>query len=514
MAEYTKQIKIGAILAYVFIGLQLISGLVFTPFLLKSLGQEEYGLYSLIGAFVAYLSIMDFGIGSTITRYVAKYRAEEDEESQNGFLATCIVLYLVIGFLVTLVGIFIYINIETIFSNSVKESQLPLAKTMLQILLCNIIISLVGYAYPAIITAYEKHIFNKITDIGRLVLRVGVLVLLLSLGFKSLAIVIVDTCLNILILFIKIIYVQLVLKTRIKLKLFSISIVKDIFSFSIFVFLANLINQVNLKLNLLVLGIVSDVVQISICSVAMMLVTYFTQFSQAVSGMFLPALTRLTASNTSMWSVENYAIRISRIQIKLLTLILVSFATLGSQFVILWVGREYSRAYNVALLMMIAYYMPFTQTSLNALCLALNRHKVRNSIYGICSIATLLLMIPLSKKYGATGSAIATLISMGVGYGIFIQGYYHKKIGINMFRFIKESYLDTFIPAVISFLVGVALTKIFIVSWGMFCLQAFVVFFTYIIPLWFIGMNKFERDLIMEPIRKVLYVKHKTRGIG
>lgn len=71
-----NQIKAGAILNYVIIGLNTLVGLLYTPFMLRCLGQNEYGLYSLVASVIAYLTILDFGFGNAIIRYTAKFRAE------------------------------------------------------------------------------------------------------------------------------------------------------------------------------------------------------------------------------------------------------------------------------------------------------------------------------------------------------------------------------------------------------------------------------------------------------
>mgnify|MGYP003613230898 CR=1 FL=1 len=78
-----NQVKTGIILSYVIIGLSNLTGLLLTPYMLRSLGKSEYGLYSLIGAFVGYLSVLDFGLGNAIVRYVAKYRAEGDKKGEE-----------------------------------------------------------------------------------------------------------------------------------------------------------------------------------------------------------------------------------------------------------------------------------------------------------------------------------------------------------------------------------------------------------------------------------------------
>ena len=51
--------------------------------MLNMLGQAEYGLYSLANSVVAYLSLLSFGFGSTIIRYIAKYNAEGNKEAEE-----------------------------------------------------------------------------------------------------------------------------------------------------------------------------------------------------------------------------------------------------------------------------------------------------------------------------------------------------------------------------------------------------------------------------------------------
>ena len=76
MPPRVSQMKAGAALNYVVLGLNSLVGLLYTPYLLRMLGQSEYGLYSLVASVVAYLTIMDFGFGNAIIRYTARFRAE------------------------------------------------------------------------------------------------------------------------------------------------------------------------------------------------------------------------------------------------------------------------------------------------------------------------------------------------------------------------------------------------------------------------------------------------------
>ena len=74
-----SQIKKGALLNYTTIIVTNVVGLILTPYIISKLGNDEFGLYTLIGSLVGYISILDFGLANTIVRFVAKYRAEKDQ---------------------------------------------------------------------------------------------------------------------------------------------------------------------------------------------------------------------------------------------------------------------------------------------------------------------------------------------------------------------------------------------------------------------------------------------------
>ena len=78
MKKQVNELKSGVILSYVNLGISTLIPFFYTPVMLSMLGQAEYGLYSLSQSAVSYLSLLSFGFGSTIIRYIAKCRSEEN----------------------------------------------------------------------------------------------------------------------------------------------------------------------------------------------------------------------------------------------------------------------------------------------------------------------------------------------------------------------------------------------------------------------------------------------------
>jgi O-antigen/teichoic acid export membrane protein len=85
LLKSSTQLKLGALLSYVAIFVNLVSGLVFTPWMIAKLGQSDYAIYTLAYSLIN-LFIVDFGLGSAVSRYLSKYKAEGDSQKINNFL--------------------------------------------------------------------------------------------------------------------------------------------------------------------------------------------------------------------------------------------------------------------------------------------------------------------------------------------------------------------------------------------------------------------------------------------
>ncbi|WP_339837927.1 oligosaccharide flippase family protein [uncultured Flavobacterium sp.] len=133
-----SQLKKGAILSYVNIVLTNVIGLVLTPFIIHSLGDSEYGLYTLIGSLIAYFTLMDLGLNNTIIRYVSLYKHNNDKEGEKSFLGQIFLMYAIISVVVLLAGFFVYCRLDDIFINSLTVDQIEKAKMMFVILKINI----------------------------------------------------------------------------------------------------------------------------------------------------------------------------------------------------------------------------------------------------------------------------------------------------------------------------------------------------------------------------------------
>ena len=193
-----NQLKAGAFLSYISIGLNNIVGLLYTPYMLRMLGQNEYGLYSLVASVVAYLTILDLGFANAIVRYTAKFRADGKVKEQYEMFGMFLVLYSFIGIVAFSIGLGIYANVDHLFDMSMTAEDLEKIRVMMLLMCFNLAFTFPMSIWGAVITAYENFVFQKLVNIVRIVLNPLVMVVLLSVGYKAVAMVVVTTLFNVL----------------------------------------------------------------------------------------------------------------------------------------------------------------------------------------------------------------------------------------------------------------------------------------------------------------------------
>ena len=65
-----------------------------TPFVLHNLGTTQFSIWALVISIVSYGSLLDFGIGAAVVKYVAEHRARQEWHDARAVLATALCLYL------------------------------------------------------------------------------------------------------------------------------------------------------------------------------------------------------------------------------------------------------------------------------------------------------------------------------------------------------------------------------------------------------------------------------------
>ena len=503
-----NQLKAGAFLSYFSIGINNFIILLYTPFLLRKLGQSEFGIYSLVASVVAYLTILDFGFGNAVVRYTSKCRGSDNLEEQYSLYGMFFILYIGIGLLSIIAGLILYSNVNEIFGNKLNFEELSKARIMMLLLTFNLAITFPLSIFGSIIRAYEKFVFLKLVIIGRIILNPLIMIPILLIGYKAVAMVVIITLLNLISLLINFWFCLVKLKIKLHFNNFRWKIIKEILGYSFFVFLGIIVDKIYWNTGPFILGIYSGTTAVAIFAIAIRLQSLYISFSSSISNVFLPKVTIMVSQNASEVKISDLFIRTGRIQYIILALILSSFILFGKSFIRIWAGGDYNGSYLIAVIFMIALTIPLIQTLGITILQARNQHRFRSCLYAGFALLSLAISIPLTRIYGGVGFVIGTTFIMMIGNVLIINIYYYKKIHINIPAFFLEIGKLTLIILPV-FIAGFIINQLYKYDTIVTLIVKILIFvILYILVMLFFGFNNFERNLYRKGLHKLIKIKN------
>ncbi len=499
-----NQLKAGAALNYAIILLNTIVGLLYTPYMLRMMGMSEFGLYSLVASVISYLTILDLGLGNAVIRYTAKFRAEGKQTEQYEMFGMFLVLYLIIGVVALILGSALYFNVDALFGETMTTLELDKARIMIMLLVFNVAFTFPMTIFGSIITAYERFVFPRTINITRIILNTIVMVCLLHIGYRAVAMVVVQTVFNVLTLILNYIYCRNKLKIRIYFRRFQWNFLKEVAIYSFWILLNVIMDRIYWSTGQFVLGAMVGTTAIAVFAVAIQLQGMYMQFSTAVSGVFLPKVTSMVTISNDNRAISDLFIRTGRIQYIIMALILSGFIVFGRQFILLWAGSGYEDAYIICLLFFVSLLIPLIQNIGITILQARNQMRFRSLLYICIALGALALQFLLAKKYGGIGCAIAISGALLLGQGLIMNIYYSKKQGIDIGKFWKEILKMSAVPIVVTSLSIFVIKNFEINSWGDFMIVMIIYCAVYIPLFWVFSMNKYERNLLITPLSRLL----------
>lgn len=498
-----SQIKAGAALNYVVIVLNALVGFVYTPYMLHMLGQSEYGLYSLVASVISYLTIMDFGFGNAIIRYTAKFRAEGKTQEQFSMFGMFLVIYAAIGLLAVVAGLVLFFNVDTMFGDTMTTYELGRAKIMMLILTLNLAFTFPFSVFGSIITAYEDFVFQKSVQIIRILLNTAVMVCLLKMGYKAIAMVVVQTVFNVLTLLINLFYCRYKIRIKFLFSKVDWSFLKEIVIYSFWIFLNIIMDKIYWSSGQFILGAVSGTVAVAVYAVAIHLEGMYMTFSTAISSVFLPKISGMVARNESDATISDLFIRTGRIQFIVLAFVFSGFIVFGQQFIDLWAGKDYADAYLISLLFLGALLVPLVQSLGITILQARNQMMFRSLLYVSIAAVSLVAQVLLSKKYGGIGCAVAISGALVIGQGLIMNIYYAVRQRIDIRRFWQEILKMSIIPVLMTTLGLFVTRRMAFPGAGTLALEILAYSLLYVPLFWTLSMSDYERMLIAAPLRKL-----------
>ena len=496
-----NHLKWGVVLTYITLFVNIVISILFTPVMLRILGPSEHGLYSTVVSTMSWLTMLGLGIGNSYIKYYSKYKAANQHDKISQLNGTFLIVFSIIGAITFVLGILLSFNLWLIFNENLSTRDFYIARILALIVTVDFSVSFPVSVFTSIISVQEKYIQLKLVNLFRCVAGPLVTLPILLMGYGSIGMLLCTTIIEFIAYAMNIFYCLKKLKAKFVFKIPEKGLFKGIFSFSIFIFANQVINQLNTTFDKILLAKMLNTVSVSIYSIGFSLSSYYSSFASAISSVFSPRIFRIVSENEedkgkmNRILTEQFA-RLGRLHLIIQLLMLTGIIFFGQRFIFYWAGENYSNSYWVALVLCISFTIPLSQGIGIEIQTAKNMHKYRTLIYGIMVASNIGLTVLLIPYYSEIGAVVATMIVTVVGDWIIMNVFYQKKLGLNM-KYYWKSMLSILRGLIIPAIVG-TLMMLFAPMNSIWLLLAWIFLYSiiYCVFMWLFGMNEYEHGLI------------------
>ena len=496
-----QQIKIGAVISYFAIFVSTVSALLYTPWMKDQIGDANYGLYTLVGSLIT-IFLMDFGLSTAVTRFISKYRAENNNAAIRDVLGYVFKLFIIIDLVIALILVIVYFFLGSIYKG-LTPPELETLKKIFIVFGAYSIFSFPFMPLPGILNAYEKFVQLKLCGLLEKALTVGLVVVALLSNYGVVALVLMNAVAGAITIGVRLIILK---RSKIGAPNFAVKdreMFKSLLGFSIWVTILAFAQRMIFNLAPSILGVVANSMEIARFAPASQLEGYFYTFAFAINGLFMPTVARYDYANDEK-SFNGLLEKVGRYQICVLGLLFVGLSALGTEFMGLWMGDEYKISGLCVVILIFPCLLMYPQQIANTLISVKNKIKYQAICSLIIGVLNVALSFILAAKWGALGSAISIGISYFVNF-LLLNIVYRWQLKLHLKSFYKKIYLR-YLPiiALSVILCLVVCHYIPVYGWIGFIIKACVCGTIYVLIVGALGFSRQEHKKIFSTIiRKI-----------
>lgn len=502
-----NQRGIGIVMSYVSVGIGFLTTLIYTPLINRTLGMEAYGAYAWALSIIQYLSLLQMGLYATFTRFYSRLKERGDKKGLAELNGLFLCIYLIIGVIAFCAGMTLIKAIGTVIPipPNISVDEVDKIRSLMILMVINLSIDFPTYIFLSNIVVREQYFFARLMNIVKQITSPMIGIPLLLLGVGSVSLIVATLCATVIFEMMAIWFCFKFIRIKFRFAKPKMAFLKEIFTFSFFIFLNLVVDQINWSIDKNILGLYADTIQVGIYTNADQLSQYFFSFASTISDVFTPKVHRIVAAGKADTNKELTKLftQVGRLQFMLLSLITIGFIAVGQPFVTYY-AQGYIEVYYIAIILFFASFVSGIQYLSLGILQAKNMHKFKAVFNFIVVFLNMAISIPLCMKFQAVGAAIGTLISNLFINGIVINWYYATRTGLNMryfWRNIIRLSRGLIFPIMMMFGILFGLRPD---NFTKMIIGGLLILITYAVSMLKWGLNRHEKQVVFRTLSRLM----------
>lgn len=420
-------------------------GFFLSPFILHHLGDDAFGLWVLIFSLTGYYGIFDFGIRSSLVRYVSKFQATGDKDQLARLINTSLFSYSCLGAMLlipTVLGSFYVDRLFHIPSNLLHDARILFLMVGLALAL-GFPLGISG----GILEGLQRFYLMNWTNVVSTLIRAALIVFALHRGYGLLMVAFITVSLPLITSAARGVVAQHILTLPYSWKYVDREALKQVANYGSVTFMIIVAARLRFKTDAVIIGTFLSAAAITHFSIGARLVDYAGEVVSALAQIFTPMSSQFHATG-DYDRLRQIFIAGNRACAFVMLPMAVSLAVMGRSVIEAWVGPRYVSSYIVLLIVLIPGTFYQMQSTSNRILFGTSQHRTLAIVVLIEGVANVLLSIILVRPMGIVGDALGTAIPLLCTALFFLPRHMCRLLDIPVWKFISQAY---FYPVLLCF---------------------------------------------------------------
>ncbi len=475
------------------------------PFLIHSLGDRWYGMWTLVATFMGYYGYLDFGLSISVQRFIARAIGKEDQEEVNKTVSTALFLFIIIGIIVLIISLIIAAMSPIFFSDS---EEISIFRIVMVVMGLNVAITFMMAPVNGLMTGNLRYDIATGINMGKLAIRTALIIYFIMLGYSIIALACITLLADVGGNLVKIIIAKKIFKgIEVKRKLYSADLLKSLFGYGGKTFVNQLADLMRFGLDHLVIAAFINLSAVTLYNIASQLVYYFRSFIGSLTGVLTPVYARYQAAEDSEMIYKTYYFT-SKIAALISVLTGGAAIIFGRDFILIWMGRDYIEAYRLLTLLIVPTVLFVAQSPANSVIYGLGAVGILAKVSIIEAITNVVLSVALVGPLGLIGIALGTAIPL-VFFSIFLLFLAIRLVGGNLSTYVR-SVGPVFIVAItLQVIAWYVVSNQEISSYSDILVLILYIYPLQLILLTFLVFSPDERQIVFDAGRRALGINYE-----
>ncbi|HUP27845.1 MAG TPA: oligosaccharide flippase family protein [Chloroflexia bacterium] len=422
------------------------TGILLTPFIVAHLGSSMYGVWALIISIQGLGGLLDFGVTTSVVKYVAEHHARDETDEINRVVSSSFFLHLLIGlltFAVLCLGAWVGLPLLNL-----DGRQLDIARQALVVAAAGLMLALPLGVPGNLLTGLRRYEISNAINIAQTLISAALIILVLSSGGGPVELVTINAVGLAAAYAAKWFFAGRALSgLRISLRFSNLATLKRIGSYSIWLFVLDTAGKIFYNADAVLIAAFLPVSKVTDYNLGFRPASAVSYLSGPMVSVFLPAASEMEARRQT-GHLQRLLLTGTRVAFALTLVAALWLLAFGRQVMEVWVGPGHEEALPVLYIFLAVFLVSAAQNPAGAILKGMGRVRALSIsvlLEYAANIAISLLLIP---RIGIAGAAVGTLVPALVNDLFVIPWLVCRALGLGYGRFIASTLAGPVLAAV------------------------------------------------------------------